>query len=884
MKIKNYLSIMQDSKIMFLKTVKQTARRRRGMWITPCKPTGAARGIRNHRSANQPRSGLSYLLITLLLALLFSCNKKSNLDKALELAGKNRIEIEKVLKHYSKNPDDRLKLKAARFLIENMDTYFFVTSPQLNAYYHTVDSIFSLNNTSDELTEEQEALLTNLKKPNPFYFDSIPDLKYVSAEFLIDNIDRAFEAWKSPFAKDMNFDDFCEFLLPYKVNISDKPDFWRSIYSDTFSPDIKFSLDTCLKLDSGLILHYPLIELDGKGYFSLPDRLFDTVPDFTVSCWITPRENKPWARAFDLGKNNNRYVCFMPYTPDSISGFEITTDAPHIWDRITGDSLPLAKSSHIAITYSNNYISFYINGVSKKRIRTALTNKDLILNYIGKSQHGDSVYFNGEIKDFCIYNRELNYAEIGALAGKTGLPEQRQLLLSVLQTIRYWYNVDIMLDSYFMGGNTPAQLINLKKGSCYDYTVLSAYIFRSLGIPSAIDYVPQWASRSLGHDWNAVRTENGRMEDYSLGAYWDTIGYHLKIQEEKISKIFRQTFAKQQDSPAMQSKRGEDLPRTFRNPNIKDVTDNYLDCVDINISLNQKPPKKSKYAYLSTFNNRDWVPIHWGKIKGGKAEFTKMGKDIVYLPVYYNQGSILPAAEPFILTKEGEIQKIIPDHTKTQTLILKRKYRSGSVPKKGELLLGGRFQVANKPDFSDSLNVYVVNDIPEIMYNTVDLALEKPYRYFRFISLPDSVGGEISEIEIYSTQSGQKLSGKVIGNKNTIEGWEAENVFDGDPLTSYQCVWGETGWVGLDFGKPTIISHFRYLPRNDDNFIKEGEEYELFYWDNYQWNSLGKQTGTSKQYLEYTNAPLNALFWLRNLTKGREERIFTYEDGKQVWW
>jgi hypothetical protein len=59
---------------------------------------------------------------------------------------------------------------------------------------------------------------------------------------------------------------------------------------------------------------------------------------------------------------------------------------------------------------------------------------------------------------------------------------------------------------------------------------------------------------------------------------------------------------------------------------------------------------------------------------------------------------------------------------------------------------------------------------------------------------------------------------------------------------------------------------------------------QLFYWDNYQWNSLGKQIGTPKQYLEYKNAPLNALFWLRNLTKGNEERIFTYENGQQVWW
>jgi hypothetical protein len=36
--------------------------------------------------------------------------------------------------------------------------------------------------------------------------------------------------------------------------------------------------------------------------------------------------------------------------------------------------------------------------------------------------------------------------------------------------------------------------------------------------------------------------------------------------------------------------------------------------------------------------------------------------------------------------------------------------------------------------------------------------------------------------------------------------------------------------------------------------------------------------------LSYENAPINALFWLRNHTAGVEERIFTYENGEQVWW
>lgn len=36
--------------------------------------------------------------------------------------------------------------------------------------------------------------------------------------------------------------------------------------------------------------------------------------------------------------------------------------------------------------------------------------------------------------------------------------------------------------------------------------------------------------------------------------------------------------------------------------------------------------------------------------------------------------------------------------------------------------------------------------------------------------------------------------------------------------------------------------------------------------------------------LDYEGVPAGHLYWLRDLTEGVEERIFTYEQGKQVWW
>jgi hypothetical protein len=92
------------------------------------------------------------------------------------------------------------------------------------------------------------------------------------------------------------------------------------------------------------------------------------------------------------------------------------------------------------------------------------------------------------------------------------------------------------------------------------------------------------------------------------------------------------------------------------------------------------------------------------------------------------------------------------------------------------------------------------------------------------------------------------------------------------------------GWIGTDFGKKVEINRIRYMPRTDDNSIVKDEVYELVYWDDNQWISAGVQTSEKDNYLLYTDVPSGALYLLHNLSKGKEERIFTYENGKQIWW
>jgi hypothetical protein len=46
---------------------------------------------------------------------------------------------------------------------------------------------------------------------------------------------------------------------------------------------------------------------------------------------------------------------------------------------------------------------------------------------------------------------------------------------------------------------------------------------------------------------------------------------------------------------------------------------------------------------------------------------------------------------------------------------------------------------------------------------------------------------------------------------------------------------------------------------------------------------MGEQVAI-KPLLDYKNVPSGGLYLLHNLSRGKEERIFTYEDGQQMFW
>ena len=87
--------------------------------------------------------------------LVQSCNHTS-LEQALDKAGANRQELEQVLEHYK---DDELKLKAARFLIENMDAHSSLHHELYDSFYQDIDSLYQNHagrGTIDNLTKRYQ--------------------------------------------------------------------------------------------------------------------------------------------------------------------------------------------------------------------------------------------------------------------------------------------------------------------------------------------------------------------------------------------------------------------------------------------------------------------------------------------------------------------------------------------------------------------------------------------------------------------------------------------------------------------------------------------------------------------------------------------------------
>lgn len=417
-------------------------------------------------------------------------------------------------------------------------------------------------------------------------------------------------------------------------------------------------------------------------------------------------------------------------------------------------------------------------------------------------------------------------------------------------------------------------------GTCDYYAPIANAIFRSHGIPVVHDFTPHWACRRLGHSWNMMVAENGHNQTFNGVSSSPGDGHNLA---EKMAKVYRHTYAAN-PSLVHLNKYEPFVPTIFRNIFLKDVTAEYLGTVDVSVPV-RSVPRGSGYAYLAIYGDNEWVPVAFGVIRKGHAFFKDLGKNVLYVPFCYQaDGTRTAVGNPFIVQPDGKKKDLAPNGE--GTLTLKRKYPTLEyVYHWLHRLDSCEFQASNDADFQSYHTIHRIRDCHATGYEVQIADSIPPCRYWRFMSSNEDTHGNVSELYFFD-EGGKALRGKMIGTKGSwhdLEGYALDKAFDGDILTFFDAPDGVMAWVGMDFGQPVRVGRLFYYARGDGNAVEPYDRYELLYWDDGKWNSAGKKT-PKKPYISFSKVPMGSVYLLRDLTKGHDERVFTYENGQQVWW
>lgn len=442
---------------------------------------------------------------------------------------------------------------------------------------------------------------------------------------------------------------------------------------------------------------------------------------------------------------------------------------------------------------------------------------------------------------------------------------------------------------------TASTFEHLQNGLCEHRCWYNSLLFSSLGMAVAVDFVPAWGNRNNNHTWN-VLIKDGKSNAFE--AFWDEDRWKYKrIYNNKtfdydwgrfrLAKVYRNSFKNYIEGPITDKRvNSENIPALFRNFKKKDVSHEYLDTVNLSVDL-QNISKDAYYAYLCVWNFQEWQPVHWGKIENNKAVFEGMGKDVIYLPCYYNNGSLIHAGKPFLLNQSGKIETFNSNLSDTEDLHIKHyagaplhygnKWNNISIS--GTTITGSKTSLFDK---SDTLCIFP--DSVEIYGDKLKSLSNQSVRYLR-VSLPYQKIA-FSDLSFYYKNNRdieKKIEGvKLLHDLNSTENGEpATYMFDKFKATGYKKELNKE-FIEIDLGNEYTISSINFTPYFEAG-LKDDLEYELFYWNN-GWQFLKNQKGSNKHVI-IKDVPKNALFILKHPDSNNRPgaRPFIYKNNEVLW-
>lgn len=440
---------------------------------------------------------------------------------------------------------------------------------------------------------------------------------------------------------------------------------------------------------------------------------------------------------------------------------------------------------------------------------------------------------------------------------------------------------------------------------CKTESIYTTKIFRSMGIPAFVEFTPQWKHFTAGvkHYWCTVKDKTGLFEPFSAG-YQQIKKEETRKYFKDATKIFRYTYKINCQTPFFLKKEDEFIPEIFDTPYIEDVTNNYFATKKIKVKLS-KDISGRKLCYLATFNPPAWNPVDFALLKKHEVGFSKVQTNCIYAVIAYTGKKNRPEviSKPFYVHENGNIEYINANLKETQKIRLFQKFpQKDEIRKHLKNLMGTKFQAANNPEFKNSEEFYEITEIPKPIMHSIKVKSGKKYRYVRMIVKPEYSSFYVAHVEYHTKKTIEGKTEKGLSpyllspvNDDSIKvlqrptrllwhfpptaiKWLQNAALLGcDGNFNTYCICRQ---IPFDFGEPVEISEIRYAPRNANNWVEQGDRYVLYYYNN-DW--VAHDTITAKyNFVEFENVPANTLYWLKDISKGKEELAFVYYKNKQL--
>lgn len=421
-------------------------------------------------------------------------------------------------------------------------------------------------------------------------------------------------------------------------------------------------------------------------------------------------------------------------------------------------------------------------------------------------------------------------------------------------------------------------LLEAPVGNCREDCDRTIYAMRSLGIPVAIDLMIVSPDITAPHQWNVVYdTDDKIFRAFDNRAYLPTRD-SIHYDKRRKGKVYRQTFSLNFDRLEKYRKL-KNPPILLMNPRLKDVTSEYF---GKNEAVIQTLTKED--VFLGLYGKESYHPIDIAEKVKESVIFHNIEPNVIYFPITNSKLKFQPCGYPFILGRDGNVH-IFKPKTKRENVILFRKYPRGiHTDNRLSTIQGLKIQWSPSPK-GPWKTIAAVNSKPVISYNRISLDESIKGGYLRLIKQEESFA-QIAEIIISNNDNSivslplslyQPYSNLEEETKIRLDNYK--KMIDNEVLTWCELKPGDRDLI-LKINTVLPIVNIIIVAHNDDNFVLPGQDYELFYFESLCWKSLGRKIADDF-YIEF-EAPENAVLLLKNHTKGNEEQIFIYKDGKQL--